>query len=129
MNRIVYPHSPQTRSLDQLLNHAFGEAAAGLPARGFREVWGESPEAITLRVDLPGFRKDQIQIALTDRKLAVTAESPADQAFGGRYQRVWALGRELDTSRIAARLDLGVLELTFPKAQPETPESRTIPIQ
>jgi HSP20 family molecular chaperone IbpA len=129
MNRIVYPHTLQTRSLDQLLNRAFGEAAAGLPERSFREVWDESPEAITLRVDLPGFRRDQIQIALTDRKLAVTAESPADQTFGGRYQRVWSLGRELDTSRIAARLDLGVLELTFPKAQPETQESRTIPIQ
>ena len=129
MNRIVYPHSLQTRSLDQFLNRALGEPAAGFPERGFREVWDESPEAITLRVDLPGFRKDQIQIALTDRKLTVTAESPAEQVFGGRYQRAWALGRELDTSLIAARLDLGVLELTFPKAQPETPESRTIPIQ
>jgi HSP20 family molecular chaperone IbpA len=129
MNRLISANSLLAPSFNRLLDHAFGAFAPLSPDGRSRETVEQTEEAHVLRIDLPGLRKEDIQLDLNDRTLTVAAESPADRPFATRYRRAWSLGPEIDTARISARLDLGVLEVTLPKLTPATPATRTIEIQ
>jgi HSP20 family protein len=93
-----------------------------------RETVHESDKAWILRLDLPGFRKDDLMIRVTEGKLHLVGETPKDRAFGGNVERQWKLGPEIDETAIEAKLENGVLELLFPKKAAEAIEPRTIHI-
>jgi HSP20 family protein len=97
------------------------------PVAGPREAFHESDTAWILRLDLPGYNKADVSLTVTDRVLQLDADSPAENPFGGKLQRQWKLGSDIDATAISARLENGVLELTLPKkpevvAQPTTIE-------
>jgi len=128
MNRLISANSLLAPSFDRLLDHAFGAFVSSSDGRS-RETVDQTDEAHVLRIDLPGLRKEDIQLDLNDRTLTVAGESTADRPLATRYRRAWSLGPEIDTTRISARLDLGVLEVTLPKLAPVAPAARTIEIQ
>lgn len=96
---------------------------------GPREVFHESDTDWILRLDLPGFSKQDVKLTVTARVMRVAAETPAGQPFGGKFEREWNLGEDVDTTGIRARLDNGVLELTLPKRTPVVPQPTIVEIQ
>lgn len=96
---------------------------------GPREAFHESDQAWILRLDLPGFNKEDVQLAVTDRNLRLTAETPDDRPFGGKLEREWLLGDDVDVSQIGARLENGVLELTLPKKPQVVAEPQSIEVK
>jgi HSP20 family protein len=112
--------------INRFIDRNFVESAI---AAGPREVFHESDIAWILRLDLPGFSKPDVKLTVTGRVLQVTAETPAGQPFGGKFERNWNLGEDVDTTSISARLENGVLELTLPKRTPVVPQPATIEIQ
>lgn len=101
-------------------------ATAATPAP--REVLHESDEAWILRLDLPGYAKSDVTLSVTNRTLQLVAETAAGQAFGGKVERQWKLGEDINATAIAARLENGVLELTLPKQPKAEPESTKIEV-
>jgi HSP20 family protein len=91
----------------------------------------EDDASITLLADLPGVRREQLQVRVDGDSLVL--EAVADMAgpqdlelvYGElqcpAYRREFTLSRELDTSRIEAQLRDGVLRLTIPKADEARP--------
>lgn len=85
----------------------------------------EDPAGITLLADLPGVKKDGLDIQVDGTTLSlegtVALDTPAafDPAFSevraSRYRRSFTLSKELDTSGIDAQLKDGVLRLRIPK--------------
>ncbi|MES2920701.1 MAG: Hsp20/alpha crystallin family protein [Verrucomicrobiota bacterium] len=98
-------------------------------ATGPREAFQESDNAWILRLDLPGFSKEDITLTVTDRTLQLTGETPPERPFGGKFERQWKLGADIDPAAISARLENGVLELTLGKQSPVIPQATTIEIQ
>lgn len=97
----------------------------------------EDATGLTLLVDMPGVRKDAIELKLEGDALSISGDIVADSVPGlqpvyteiaaGRYQRAFTLSRELDASRIEASGRDGVLQLRIPKterAQPRRIEVR-----
>ena len=95
-----------------------------LVSSGPREAFHESNDAWILRLDLPGFTKGDLTLTVTDRVLQLVAETPADRPFGGKVERQWRLGDDVNVTAIEARLENGVLELKLPK----TPEADRQPV-
>ena len=85
------------------------------------EAFHESDDAWILRLDLPGFAKSDVNLKATGRTLQLTAETAEDQPFGGKIERQWTLGNDVDTAGITATMENGVLTLTLPK-KPEVVE-------
>jgi len=97
----------------------------------------EDDASITLLADLPGVKREQLQVRVDGDSLVL--EAVADTAgpqdlelvYGElqcpAYRREFTLSRELDTSRIEAQLRDGVLRLTIPKADEARP--RRIEVQ
>lgn len=94
-----------------------------------REAFHESDASWILRLDLPGFTKPDVRLTVADRTLTLNAETKPEQPFGGKFNRSWKLGEDIDSAGITARLENGVLELILPKRTPVAPQPTTIEIQ
>lgn len=87
---------------------------------------GEKSYAISL--DVPGLRKEDIDIEVKDNHLHISGERKAETKTDknnvlrterryGKFSRVFSLPKNVNSDAIAARFDNGVLELTLPKEE------------
>lgn len=90
----------------------------------------ESDEAITLYADLPGVKSENLDIDIRDGVLTLTATVPTAEKHHrlihkeyeiGGYQRRFTLGERIDTGKINAKFNNGVLTLNLPKAEEAKP--------
>lgn len=91
----------------------------------------EDANGITLFADLPGVPKDKLALQVEADTLTIEGEVSLTLPEGidsihaevslPRYRRVFTLSKELDTEKVSAEFDHGVLKLCIPKlahAQP-----------
>ena len=118
----------------------------GFPFRGFesdvdRKLYGkhaahvmktdlkEHDEGYELKVDLPGFKKDQIDLQLQngkDKKGKIVHQ----ERYEGSMTRSFYIGENVKEEDVHAKFEDGVLTLDFPKEKPVAlPERKTIQIQ
>jgi len=90
------------------------------------EAIHETPEAWVLRLDLPGFAKENVSLKVENEVLRLTAETPSENPFARKVDRQWKLGTRINVTDIKATLENGVLEITLPKQ--EAPAARDITI-
>jgi HSP20 family protein len=93
----------------------------------FRVDIAESDKAYTLHAELPGVKKDDIQISIDGDQVAISAaiqstKEPKQgervlrtERYAGKFYRAFALGSALDEDTASAKYADGVLELTLPK--------------
>ena len=96
----------------------------------------ETEKEITLLADIPGVKSDDLSIDLRDNVLTLLGEiTPADTSNEemllveyqtGKYYRQFTLSEVIDQNKIDAKLDDGVLRLTLPKVEKETPKKITV---
>ena len=112
-------------------------------ARVMKTDLKEHEDGYELSVDLPGFKKDQIQLQLSNGYLTVSAAKGIEEEgkdkkgrlvhqerFSGSMSRSYYVGENLEEEDIKARFENGVLTLDFPKAeQKKLPERKTIQIE
>jgi HSP20 family protein len=87
----------------------------------------ESSEAWFLRLDVPGFKKENVKLSVENQTLSLSAETTPENPFTRKFNREWKIGSRIDTASIKATLENGILEITLPKI--EAPEPRQISIQ
>ncbi len=97
----------------------------------------EDAGGITLYADLAGVPKDRLSLQVEADTLTIEGEVALDVPEGmesshaevnlPRYRRVFTLSRELDSSKVSAEFNQGVLKLRIPKAEHAQP--RRIEIQ
>lgn len=117
----------------------FGNSAAALP--DFRTDIRDAGDRYILEAELPGFRKEDIQLDVKDGILTISAqhgENKDEEDDKGSYirreRRYGSFTRSFDVSgideeRITAAYNNGVLELNLPKAVPVVPEAKRIAIE
>jgi len=91
----------------------------------------EDANGITLYADLPGVARDTLHLQVEADTLTIEGELALDLPEGmeaghaevslPRYRRVFALSKEMDTDKIAAEFNQGVLRLRIPKAEHAQP--------
>ncbi len=95
----------------------------------------ETDDSYVVEIDLPGVKRDEVDIQLTDRQLTVSGEVTEKERTGilrrrtrrvGRFQYSVTLPADVDADGVSARLDDGVLTVRVPKAEQAKP--RRIPI-
>ena len=123
--------------LDNFERNFFGSSSN--TASSFRTDIRDAGDKFILEAELPGFKKEDIQLDLKDGILTISAQhSDENEEKGSSYirreRRYGSFSRCFDVSgiqedHITAAYNNGVLELTLPKAQPVVPASRQIDIQ
>ena len=113
-------------------NFLYGKHAKHLLRTDVRET----EDAIEADIDLPGFKKDEIQVHLENGYLTVSAEKHADKQAGkGKYlrqerysgtvSRTFYVGDALKPDDVKAQYEDGVLVVSLSKKAPEAIEQRS----
>ena len=102
----------------------------------------EHEDRYEVDIDLPGFKKDEIQLSLEGGYLTVSAAKGLEkdeekkgklirqERWAGSLQRSFYVGTAVTEQEIKARFEDGVLKLNVPKkTAPKLPEKRTIMIE
>jgi len=122
-------------------NPLYGHHAKDLMRTDIKEL----DDHYELDVDLPGFKKDEIEVVLENGYLTINAAKGLDkdetdketgkvirqERYAGSLTRSFYVGEELTEEDIKAAFEDGVLRLNVPKkeAQPEVPQKKTITIE
>ena len=91
----------------------------------------EDSTGITLYADLPGVPKEKLNLHVEADTLTIEGdvafktpdgmEASYAEVSVPRFRRVFTLSKELDTAKVAAELNQGVLTLRIPKAEHAQP--------
>jgi HSP20 family molecular chaperone IbpA len=76
----------------------------------------QDDKATTLQLDVPGLAREQLQITLEGKRVALKSIEGAPR----QVHRAWELQDDIDTATSTARLENGVLTLTLAKLAPAT---------
>ena len=137
--------TPFTSPIDDLLGGFFvrpvnfesRSGAVDRPAHFRMDVY-ETENAYRVVADLPGIRKEDINITINGAEVAISADAKRQQPLGdgkkallnerfeGKYYRAFTLGHDIDEGNAQARYADGVLELTLPKSPDSMPKKITI---
>lgn len=125
-------------AFDNFERNFFGNSAT---ATTFRTDIRDEGDRFVLEAELPGFRKEDIQLHLKDGILTVSAQRTVNSEekdqkgnYIRRERRFGSFARSFDVTGIdeegiSAVYQDGILELTLPKSKPAVPEARQIQIQ
>ena len=103
----------------------------------------EHDDGYELSVDLPGFKKDQIDLQLQNGYLTITTSKALEEEdkdkkgkivhqerYTGSMSRSFYVGESVTEEDVKAKFENGVLTLNFPKEKPaELPERKLIQIE
>jgi HSP20 family protein len=136
----VDPMEQVHREFDHVINRLFNPAN-GAGANETR--W--APYAVDVREDadhfyveaeLPGFRKDDVEITLENQTLTISAERKETEEKKGdfllnerrytRFLRTFAMPPTVDEKHVDAKLNDGILTLTLKKREETKPRKITV---
>ena len=82
----------------------------------------EDDQAVRLTAEIPGYKPESVKLSLENRVLTMSGEKP-----NGTFRRSFTVPSTIDTDRIEASVEHGVLTVTLPKAEKAKP--REIPVK
>jgi len=128
---MVDPFEAMHREFDQALGRVLGrESDSGVSWSPYAVDVREDADHIYVEAELPGFRKEEVDITLENQTLTISAERKEEKKPGDhllrerRYQRFvrsFTLPPTVDERKVDARLADGVLNITLNKREETKP--------
>lgn len=100
------------------------------PMQDIRIDIEEDDKQYVVRAEIPGAKKEDLRVEVDGNRVSIAAEVKKDreeknqkgrvlvrETYEGNVSRSFSLPQDIDESRIAAKLDNGVLKLTLPKSE------------
>ena len=98
----------------------------------------ESDKGYSVEIDLPGYKKDDVQATLEDGYLTISASKNSSndekdedgkyirrERFYGNCSRSFYVGEAVTDADITAKFEDGILNLTIPKKEPEQIDTKS----
>ena len=93
----------------------------------------EDKESFTVRVELPGLKREDVEVSLHDGALVITGERKIEaesedvsvhrrERYYGKFQRVLALPTAVNADKVKAQFKDGILTITLPKSEEAKPK-------
>ena len=92
----------------------------------------QNNDNVIARVELPGMRKEDIEISLQDGMLTIAGERKSETPEGekaerteryvGKFRRSVSLPTQVDANKVTANYRDGILTVTLPKAEEAKPK-------
>jgi HSP20 family protein len=125
------------REFDTALNRFFQGGGGGDGGRQYLAPYGvdirEDADHLYVEADIPGFKKEEVDITFENQMLTISAEHRAEQSDQkkgdwllnerryARFQRSFTLPPSVDGQKIDAKLQDGVLKVTLNKREETKP--------
>ena len=103
----------------------------------------ETESSYELDIDLPGFKKDEVNVELKNGYLTIRAEKGLDkdetdkkgryirqERYAGSCSRSFYVGEDVEPGEVSAKFEDGILRLSIPKVEHKAlPKTSTIAIE
>lgn len=145
--RLVRWHRPETTNWDafghlsnlrneinRLFEFPFGDAARESDLFGWAPALDlfEDKDNLIVRAELPGMKKEDIELSLHEGSLVIAGERKVEQQNGatevsrserayGRFQRMLELPKPVNSEKVTATYKDGILTVTLPKTEESKP--------
>jgi len=97
----------------------------------------EDKDNYYIRAELPGFKADDLEISVTGNTMSISGERKLDvddenaqyhrrEREFGKFSRIITLPTQIDTNKVEAHCEDGVLTVTLPKAEEAKPKQITV---
>jgi HSP20 family protein len=95
----------------------------------------ETADIYSVKMEMPGIVKENLDIVIDDDELKITAESSPEENTGNLkyaefrakdFSRTFRVGNDVDRNRIDAKLENGILTLTLHKSEAVKPKKIAI---
>jgi HSP20 family protein len=95
----------------------------------------ETRDGYVLEAEMPGVNKTGLELTLENTELTIVGHRHVEPMAGeallhesrqGDYRRFFELDPAIDTSKISARMEQGILTLTLPKSERVKPRKITV---
>jgi HSP20 family protein len=97
----------------------------------------EDSDRLYVRAELPGIKTNEIEISATGNSLSIAGErkvAPENEAASyhrreresGTFRRTIALPNDIDSDKVEARYNNGILTVTLPKAERSRPKQISV---
>jgi len=129
---------PFEMMMPQSRNPLYGKHAKNLMKTDVRET----ENSFEVDMDLPGFKKDEVNLELKDGYLTVSADKALDkdkkdnegryirqERWSGSCSRSFYVGENVKPEDVHAKFEDGILKLSIPKAEKKLPKSSSIAIE
>ena len=131
---------PYMREFDNMEKKLYGRKASRMMKTDIRE----KDDNYEVAIDLPGFKKEEIEVELNDGYITISASKGLDkdandkkgrlirqERYAGAMQRSFYVGENIEKEDVEATYRHGVLTLTIPKkaADKKIPEKNLIAIE
>ena len=130
---------PDPREYNQVEKNLYGRHANRLMKTDVHE----HDDHYEMDIDLPGFKKEEIQLQLENGYLTVQAAKGLEseekdqkkgriirqERYSGSMQRSFYVGDQVTEEDIKAKFEHGVLSLNIPKKEAQIPAKKTIMIE
>lgn len=126
----AFPFGQLSTLRDELSSFLEDPFSVGAPQ--FFQAWApaldlyEDKDKLTVKLEAPGLKKEEIDISLEDDVLSVSGERKEEKQEGENYRRERYFGKfyrsvqlpcPVQADRVDARYEDGVLTITLPKAE------------
>ena len=143
----AWPSFDRWASLRDEMNSLFELPSMGDLARQTQLFGGWSPaldlyqnnDNVVVVVELPGMRKEDIDISLHDGMLTIAGErqissgegesAERTERFSGKFRRSISLPTRIDAGKVNATYKDGILTVTLPKAEEAKPKKVEVTIE
>jgi HSP20 family protein len=131
---LAWPTFGRLTSLQDELDRLFESPMTGwAPALDVHE----DKETFSIRAELPGMKREDIEVSLQDGALIISGERKAEQVhegtevhrqerFYGRFTRALTLPTAVAGDKVKAQYKDGILTVTLPKAEEAKPKAITV---
>jgi HSP20 family protein len=116
---LLVKHDPLFQIIDQVFK--IGEEEKFSPKANFYE----DKEKYSIEIDLPGVKKEDVNIEIIDDFLVISGERKYEkkessyriESYYGQFTRKFMLPKNIDTEKIEAKFQKGVLKISLPKKE------------
>lgn len=134
----IDPFEAAQREFDTALNRFFGGRELPATNGGGWAPYGvdvrEDADHLYVEAEMPGFKKDEIDITMENQQLTISAERKTEQTDGqkggdyllrerrySRFLRSFTLPPTVDDQKVDAKLNDGILTITLNKREETKP--------
>lgn len=119
------PLNNEIDTFDNIIDQFFSDLSidprfSSMNMNSVSNYYNENEKEYYLTMDIPGMSKDDIEVIFDNNRLKISGQRKSDKYDAyeyGKMERTFTVPNNVETNKISANVDNGVLKVLLPKAK------------
>ena len=119
------PLNNEIDTFDNIIDQFFSDLSidprfSSMNTNSVSNYYNENEKEYYLTMDIPGMSKDDIEVTFDSNRLKISGQRKSDKYDAyeyGKMERTFSVPNSVETNKISANVDNGILKVLLPKAK------------